>query len=155
MPIDGDGAKQSRRMPSHITALIDLQEWQHDPGALEEVSHRGGEPTQNTEEKNQNQYTQNFTDLTLRYKKCMKLRTWMSSDSSHPLWQFSAPEVWSRANAATSVNVLENCTHCLELLLTRNLLFIKQRIILRDLVQGYLLDSCCFFKAVKHEWRKG
>lgn len=48
MPIDGDGAKQSRRMPSHITALIDLQEWQHDPGAPEEVSHRGGEPTQNT-----------------------------------------------------------------------------------------------------------
>lgn len=77
-------------------------------------------------------------------------------------WQLTSPlavqctrGLESRANAATSVNVLENCTHCLELLLTRNLLFIKQRIILRDLVQGYLLDSCCFFKAVKNEWRKG
>lgn len=47
MRIDGDGAEQSWRMPSHITALIDLPEWQSDPRALE-VSHWGGEPTQNT-----------------------------------------------------------------------------------------------------------
>lgn len=39
MRIDGDRAEQSWRMPSHITALIDLPEWQSDPRALEEVSH--------------------------------------------------------------------------------------------------------------------